>query len=360
MHAERSFTLDAMRGVAALSVVARHLNTVLPAEEVQHSILAMPNGYLGVDFFFMLSGFVMARAYEHKLKAGLSVPRFMEWRLIRLYPMFLLGILLGAAMIAGQIVFHARHALDPAHAVLAFAQNVLMVPDFASGDQLYTLNLPAWTLLFEVLINLAFGLVLFRLGSVALTALALASAAIYFWGHVRLGDGNLGLTWATVAFGFARIGYAFPMGMVLGRAFSSPAAAPSPWAAAVPLALAWIFFLGPSAGFQFSFDAACLFFVLPLTVWLGARLQPPRALRRVCEALGDASYPLFVIHFPLLHIAYRLFARMLGVPGWLVVLAFVPAVFLLAWLIFHRIDVPVRRWLGGLSRARAGAMPAAP
>ena len=360
MSDKRSFTLDAMRGIAAFSVVAHHFDTVLPPEQVNNSLLAMPNSYLGVDFFYMLSGFVLVRAYERKLKADLSPLRFMELRFLRLYPMFLLGILLGALNIAGRIAFQTPHALDPAHAVLAFALNALMLPDFLSSGTLYVLNMPAWTLLFEMLINLLFALALFRLRALYLAMFSLACASFYLWGHWRLDEGSIGMTWATALFGFARAGYAFPVGMMMGRAFSTRAAKPSRWSAALLLLLAWIFFLGPPLRFNFAFDVLSLFVALPAIIWTAAHFQPPPLLRRACEAMGDASYPLFVIHFPLLHIAYFVLVRGLHLPAWPTTIAFLPLGFLLALAIFHRVDVPVRRWLSARAKLRPTAMPVTP
>lgn len=357
MSDKRSFTLDAMRGIAALSVAARHLNTVLPVGEVKNSVLAMPNSYLGVDFFFMLSGFVLARAYEDKLRAGLPAWRFMELRIVRLYPMFVLGIVLGGVMAVGQIIFHAKHALSPAAAAFAFAQNIFMVPDFLSGGLLYPLNMPAWTVLFEILINFVFVLLLFRMTFLSLMAFSLVCAACYFWGRISLNEGNLGITWATMVFGLARVGYGFPAGLILGRAFSTRIATTSPLAIGMVLLPAWIFFLGSPPGFRFAFDVACLFLILPVVIWLGAHFQPPHVLRPICKAMGGASYPLFAIHFPLLHIVYRALVRGLGLPGWPVAIGFIPFAFLLAWFLFQYADVPARRWLSARHNLRSGIFP---
>jgi len=358
MSDKRSFTLDAMRGIAALSVAAHHFGTVLPPAEVYRSVLAMPNSYLGVDFFYMLSGFVLVRAYERKLKADLTPWRFMELRAVRLYPMFLLGILLGTLNAAGQMVVGTPHALGPAQAVLVFALNALMLPDVLSNGILYTLNMPAWTLLFEMLINFLFALALFRMRALYLALFSLACAGFYLWGHWRLNEGSIGMTWATALFGFARAGYAFPVGMMMGRAFSTRAARPSRWAAALLLLLAWIFFLGPPVRFNLAFDALALFLLLPAIIWTAAHFQPPPFLRRACEVMGDASYPLFVIHYPLLHMSYFLLVRQFGLPSWAMLSAFLPAAMLLAWGIFHFLDVPVRRWLSMRTNLRPTAMPA--
>jgi len=359
MSEKRSFTLDAMRGIAAFSVVSHHFNTVLSPAEVGSLGLTMPNSYLGVDFFYMLSGFVLARAYERKLKADLTVWRFMELRFIRLYPMFLLGILLGALNAFGRIAFQTPHAIDPVQAVFAFILNAFMVPDGASGN-LYTLNMPAWTLLFEMLINFLFGLVLFRMRARWLAGFALACAAFYLWGHAKWNDGSIGLTWPTALFGFARAGYAFPIGLILGRAFAGRMSKSSLLSVVLLALLAWTFFFGPPLKFNFAFDVLSLFVLLPATIWCGAHLQAPPKFRRACEIIGDGSYPLFVIHFPLLHIVFFVFARVIGIPAWLTVLGFLPGAFVLALVIFHKLDVPVRSWLSAKSKLRPTAMPVTP
>ncbi|HEX7694251.1 MAG TPA: acyltransferase family protein, partial [Sphingomonas sp.] len=89
MEKRRFVVLDGMRGLAALSVVALHTAQYFPSQT------GPARAYLAVDFFFMLSGFVMAHAYGDKLRAGLTIKGFAEIRLARLYPMIFLGVTLG-------------------------------------------------------------------------------------------------------------------------------------------------------------------------------------------------------------------------------------------------------------------------
>src|SRR5262245_14845562 len=84
-------TLDAMRGVAAIVVVTFHLGSLLPG--------ATTEGYLAVDFFFALSGYVLARTYDARLEHGMESLDFIRRRIIRLYPLYLIGFSLGAASI---------------------------------------------------------------------------------------------------------------------------------------------------------------------------------------------------------------------------------------------------------------------
>ena len=350
MSEKRSFTLDAMRGVCALAIVSSHVGLMLPPERMQYS-------YLGVDFFFMLSGFVLARAYEPKLKQALSPWRFMELRLIRLYPLFFFGLSLGLAYAVCQMLAGGRHALEPVQAVLAYAQGLLMLPDIILHKDLFPLNGPSWTLFLEILANGVLAFVLFRLRSVLLLLLSLACAVFYLWQHARLGSGNIGWAWSTFHIGVARAFFAFPLGLVLGRAFDAERARTSRLAIMPVLALALVLFMGPPARFDLLFDAVALFMILPAIVWLGAMLQPPKSVRGFCEMAGDIAYPLFVLHFPLMRGTFALLVKRWDLPGWVVVACFVPAMIAFALLVFHRLDVPLRRWLSARSRLRPSAMP---
>src|SRR4051812_23930437 len=86
----RFLTLDALRGVAALIVFIRHSGPQFGLSAVEYSA-----SHMAVDLFFVLSGFVLANAYESKLVDGtLGVSRFMLLRYIRLFPLYLLAMVL--------------------------------------------------------------------------------------------------------------------------------------------------------------------------------------------------------------------------------------------------------------------------
>lgn len=81
----RFVTLDAMRGIAALVVVGRHFTDASGGHAAQFS-------YLAVDVFFLLSGFVLSLSYRRRFDAGMSAAEFMKLRVIRLYPLYFVGI----------------------------------------------------------------------------------------------------------------------------------------------------------------------------------------------------------------------------------------------------------------------------
>ncbi len=112
--AERSikFTvLDGLRGVAALCVVQTHTQDLLLGD-------TLPTAYLAVDLFFLLSGFVLAHAYEERLRQGMTLHRFMLARLVRLYPLYLAGIAIAVPL-----------------AVLDMLEPVLAAQAFLFGDR---------------------------------------------------------------------------------------------------------------------------------------------------------------------------------------------------------------------------------
>ena len=303
----------------------------------------------------MLSGFVLACAYERKLKADLTAWRFLELRFIRLYPMFILGAAVGAFYAAGQYLLQKPHALDPQHLLMAIAASLVMLPDFLSQNFLFPLNGPTWTIFVEMLINLAFAFLMVRLRSSILLAISAVCAALYLWAAMRAGTGNLGWGWHSILFGMVRGGYAFPVGVVLGRAFKG-ARRQSAMALLPMMLLAWVLYVGIPVRSEAIFVAASIL-LLPAILWLGASLQAPKRLRPLCETMGDISYPFFAVHYPLLHIVFYIFAKMLGFSGHLVIAAFYPAMAVIAWLLLHHVDVPLRRWLSARSKLRQTAMP---
>lgn len=308
----RFHSLDGLRGIAAIAVMIHHCDASF-----------LPGGYLAVDFFFCLSGFVIARSYGDKLEHGMGARLFMELRLARLYPMILIGALLATVLHGGKLSM------------------VLLLPT-PGGIALYPANPPFWSLLAELLVNFGFALLLFRLDLRRLTALMLASA-ILLAGLLLFTPwvGGLGPEWGSFHFGVARACFAFIAGLVLHRVWlrrGSPRQVRR-WALLLPFALVAIMLCDPfdSAAYKL----AAMLLLMPAIVWVGIVTEMPG--QALWQRLGDLSYPLYCIHVPIVHFVSDDPQVRLLVAAGTIALA-------LAFDQFY--DRPARAWLGERVRRR--------
>jgi peptidoglycan/LPS O-acetylase OafA/YrhL len=350
---DRFYTLDAMRGVAAISVVIFHVGLVM-------GFKIFPHGYLAVDFFFMLSGFVLTRAYERKLQRTLSARRFMEMRFVRLYPLFALGVLFGVVTIVGQIFAHSPTALSPLRAEIAFLLNVLMLPALSSPNGLFPFDAPGWSLFFEFVINGLFATVLFRTSILMLAVFCTIAGVFYlYFGLWRWGGGNFGGIWPQIWPGFCRVLFAFPIGILFARAFGLVVRRQSFLALLAITSLTAVLVLPISFQPEWQFDAIGNFLAMPLILWFGAFFELPESMKKFAGILGDISYPLYAIHYPLLQIISFIFVRKMHLAAGVIGAAFLIGCVALSWFLSHHFDAPVRRWLSIKMGLRQSAMPEA-
>lgn len=282
--------LDVLRGLAALWVFWFHACSILIPGAGSGA-----KGYLAVDFFFMLSGYVMARTYEHRFAAGLRPLRFMALRYRRLWPVMAIGIAIGAPMAAIEIG-------DPAvYAPIAIA-NLALLPIFF-GSILYPLNAAAWSIMAELLANFLHALGLWRLSNRALMALSaiLAPALVWIciaWGNLSVGAGVRDV-FAAIA--IAVFGYALGIAMSRRWQDQSPLAVPG-WlvVAAIPLIAITV---ETAAITGWWFDLAFVFVAAPLLMAGGLAI---RGGHWAAKWLGAISFPLYAVNLPLLHWAHGL------------------------------------------------------
>lgn len=339
---ERLLTLDAMRGVAALSVFLLHVSVYLGTNFA-------PGGDLAVDFFFALSGFVIARAYSRRILSGnLSLLGFVRTRIIRLYPLFFLGCMFGIVKILFQIGLADEKAPTWLQLLGSLLSNLVMIPS-PNSVYLFPLDNPAWSLFFELVANFLYVWALLRARRHWLWLLMLPSAIILFIGGYRHGDMGLGAEWPTFIFGLSRAGYSFTLGTLFFHVLGEPRRRrASYWSLAVMLLLVAAFAVPMPGVDRGLFEPLMILFCLPVILWLGARLEIPARLKKMAGALGDLSYPLYAIHFPLTVMFGHLQWRLIHTPLVPTYAAFVTAIVICAWLAARYYDRPVRAWLGGL------------
>lgn len=349
--------LDGLRGVAALTVVCFHLFRAYASSHLDQRI---NHGYLAVDFFFILSGFVVGYAYDDRW-TKMTVREFLTRRLVRLQPMVVIGALIGAVMFytQGCPVWDVS-AVPVAMLLVATLMNAFMIPATPGAEirgvgEMYPLNGPAWSLFFEYIGNVLYALFIRRLSTRALAVLVAAAgcglAVFSVWGP--LGDICVGfsLTGENIVGGSLRLLFAFPAGLLLSRVFRPVRVRGAFWIGTLAVvALASVPRIGGSEHLWMNgvYDALCAVVLFPLIVWIGASGKTTdRVTSRICKFLGDISYPLYMVHYPFIYLYYAwvknenlTFGQSL--PG---AAALVAGSVALAWLCLRFYDEPVRRFL---------------
>ncbi len=287
--------LDALRGIAAIAVVFHHE----PGLYGSHGLFA--RAYLAVDFFFMLSGFVLTLAFEPKFRAGLIANRFLIQRLARLWPVLAVGI-----VIAGAGQWWAYGGTRP---LVLTGLGLLLLSDFRGVWGIYPLDGPQWSVTFEILANALHATGLWRLSDRAVLCFALACGALLAalgWHFGTLGIGDIVPNWWG---GLARVGFGYALGVWLGRQFaagrgrialgrwSGVAVLPVPF---VLLTAGWWPLASPMA------DMIAVFVIFPPALWIAAQVVMPGIAARAADALGRLSYPVYAIHVPVLVVGARI------------------------------------------------------
>jgi len=335
---DRLLTLDAMRGIAAICVMVTHVN-------VPGTPHLVGSGYLAVDFFFLLSGLVIAKTYGERLTSGLSFPRFAAVRAIRIYPLYVVGFALGFVRCLGEMVLDRPDKLSAAQLAVSTVFEPFLLPSPTSTG-LFLLNGPAWSLFFELAINIVYALVLVRCSTRVLVAVAAACGALLIYVAMSQGSLNVGQSWATFHGGTARVGFSFVMGVIFAR-LRWPSGRDT-GLALIPMALlVLVLVVHPAVENRAAYDLVAVLVAAPLLVGLGAVFGPVPSFQRVSRLLGELSYPIYAVHYPFLWI-FGYASKKAGLPSAVWIPLFFAIVICTAWLLNKYWDVPVRKRLTAL------------
>ncbi len=277
--------LDALRGIAALWVLHYHVMRLADAP-----LIAAGKGYLAVDFFFMLSGYVMARTYEHRFAQGFGPVRFMAARYRRLWPVMAIGASLGAPLLATELQ-------DPGAFALIATANLFLIPVFLGSGAVFPLNSPAWSIFAELCANLAHALGLWRLRTASLAIFCACLLPALIWTGVAFESLNAGAGENSLLAGVLRSLFAYGVGVVLWRVWRDTNGPPIPPALAFALipALALAIHLLRIDGWPF--DIGFVVLASPLLIAGGLAYRGDHWLAR---GLGSISFPLYAVHLPIL------------------------------------------------------------
>ncbi|MGO4381225.1 acyltransferase family protein [Pseudoduganella sp. RAF19] len=361
--------LDGLRGVAALMVVAFHFFEAHAASRFEQII---NHGYLAVDFFFVLSGFVIGYAYDDRWRE-MSAMEFFKRRLIRLHPMIVVAMMIGAAMYYTQIspVFARIETTPVWFVVMVMAIGITLLPvgaalDLRGWGEMHPLNGPAWSLFYEYVANILYALFV-RKFSKTLLALCVFVAGCVLVHYCVTGPGDVIGGWslapAQIRIGLTRLLYPFFAGLLLSRVVTVGRFNHAFLLCSVMIfaALALPRFGGPTELWKNGlYDALCIVIVFPMVVYIGASGDLNTQLgTKICGFLGAISYPIYIIHYPFIYSYTAWVSRTKAtLPGALPVAA---ATFLacvaLAYICLKFYDIPVRRWLGKRLMQKAALEP---
>lgn len=352
--------LDGLRGVAAILVVFFHLFEAHSSGPLDQLI---NHGYLAVDFFFVLSGFVIGYAYDDRW-GKMTLKDFFRHRLIRLQPMVVMGMFIGTVFFffGSEDMFPTIGNVSVWMLLLLFiiGSTLLPVPtsmDIRGWGEMHPLNGPAWSLFFEYIANILYALVIRRFTKTLLAILVAVAGIVLIHYAVTSPGGCLAGGWkfdaVQLRVGFTRLMYPFLAGLLLAR-LGSLIRIPYAFEFCSLLLLIALAFprIGGSGQLWMNglYEAFCVIVLFPLIVMLGAGGKlSGSCLSKCCDFLGQISYPLYITHYPVVYLYWnwvtpRHLAWTQVWPSTLLVAAFCV---MMAYACLKLYDEPVRAWLKG-------------
>lgn len=354
--------LDGLRGVAAFLVLWYHIFEAFATSPFDQKF---NHGYLAVDFFFILSGFVIGYAYDDRWKRGMTIGNFFVRRLIRLQPMVVLGVLLGVVAFALAGLEKWDHTCStPAMLALAALFNLFLLPVVPGWDcevrgngEMFPLNGPNWSLFFEYIGCIIYAFIIRRLSTRNLRILVVASGVgLVLYAVCNMsGACHLGVGWTLADYnlpgGLLRVLFSFSMGLLLSRDFKPWKVNGAFWICSAALC---VLLAMPYAGSEDCmwtnglYDGICIVVIFPVLLKVGASGHTTdRFSSSLCEFMGNISYPVYVIHYPSMYLFYRWVWNNGLTFGdcWHVAVAIIACNIFLAWVFLKVYDEPVRRRL---------------
>ena len=362
--------LDGLRGVASVLVVMFHLLETYSGGQATQII---NHGYLAVDFFFVLSGFVIGYAYDDRWDR-MTLWGFFKRRLVRLQPMVIMGTMIGACFyLFGQGDGFSLIGHVPGWKVLlAFVMSCLMIPcgmrmDIRGWGEMNSFNGPNWSLTWEYVANILYAFIFRRLPNVILALLTAAAAFCTLdlcldWNVFGLLTesraanaytviGGWSLTSEQVYIGLTRLFYPFLSGLLISRIGKFIKVKGGFWWCSLILVVLFSIPCVGGAGNVMNgiYNAVCILLVFPIVVMMGAgsRIKGERSAK-ICTFLGELSYPLYITHYPLMYMQMNwawshpeapVYAHVMMSAG-----CFVLSI-AMAYASLKLYDIPVRKWL---------------
>lgn len=369
--------LDGLRGVAALMVIVFHcFETYVPTFGTQ----IVNHGYLGVDFFFALSGFVIGYAYDDRWDR-MTTWGYFKRRLTRLHPMVIAGTVVGAALFFFSGSYFPQTLSTPGWKfALCFVMGLLMIPcgmglDIRGWGELNSFNGPNWSLTFEYIGNILYAFVLRHLPKIVLAILCIGCA--FFTLDLTMGwdvfglfpdgpqytvIGGWSLTTQQMYIGFTRLLYPFLCGLLISRILpthmtdANPSGSPIHlrggfwWCSLAIIVIFSVPCIGGETGVPDGlYQAVSILILFPIIVLAGAgSVTTDKKSTAVCKWLGDISYPIYITHYPIMYMQMSWVEDHQDAPLWMhimVNLGVVVISILLAYGLFKAYDEPVREWL---------------
>ena len=348
--------LDGLRGVAAIMVVSFHLFEAHATSKLDQII---NHGYLAVDFFFLLSGFVVSYAYDDRWKT-MSIGSFFKRRLVRLQPMVIMGSIIGAICFyfqtSGLWPMIQNVPVGKMLIVMLIGCTLLPLPismDIRGWNEMHPLNGPGWSLFFEYIANIFYALFVKNFSKKVLSIVVILSGSALI--HLALTQGDVIGGWSLGAtqlhIGFARMMYPFFAGLLLnriGKLVSIKSA--FLWCSLlIFIVLALPRFGGKDQLWMNGlYESISIIFIFPLIVFLGASGEViGKYSNRICKFLGDISYPIYITHYPLIYIytAWVYNKKVSLQDGYPIGILVLIAAISIAYACLKLYDEPVRLWL---------------
>lgn len=280
--------LDGLRGVAALAVVLMHLHALFGAA----GGLLDRHAYLAVDFFMLLSGFVIAHAYEERLRDPAARRGFLIDRVIRLYPLLILGTVTGF-FAAALLPDYDGAGLSTLYLIAGSLP--VPVPPIGNAWAAFPLNFPTWSLFWEIVLNVGIAFAapyLTRRRLVLLVAVCLLATVALGLQHGRV---DIGAKFPGVIGSAPRMTGEFAGGVLLLRMHRAGRLARGRVRWWVPLIVLACFYLLPKEHpWSLTFDLVAIALVLPCCILLAAGSEP--VMQAVAGWSGTISYPLYILH----------------------------------------------------------------